>query len=148
MTKVFYGNFMFKWIEAVHIISVVCWMAGLLYLPRLYVYHSSNTLDQKVNSLFKIMERRLLFIICIPAMVSTVVSGLILASMLDMYGALWLHLKFIAIASLIFCTYLCYRHYINFKFDKNKRPDRYFRIFNEIVTIFMALAVIMAVVKP
>lgn len=141
---------LYLWIKALHIIAVIFWMAGLLYLPRLYVYHSQAIIDGEMDIALKIQERNLLRIIMNPAMIVALVLGLILISYrLDaMTGAFWLPLKLLMVFGLIgFHGFLAAQRK---KFECGERPksENFFRMINEIPSITAIFIVILAVVEP
>lgn len=140
---------MFLWLKAFHIIAMVAWFAGLFYLPRLFVYHAECN-DRVSDARFKVMERRLYYAITWPAGVVTSILGLILlflhASMYMQYG--WMHAKLGLVVLLWGYHLLCGKHVACFAENKNSKSTRYYRIFNEIPTLFLIAIVICVVVKP
>ena len=139
---------MYEWIKALHVIAVIAWMAGMLYLPRLFVYHCDSELGSKQSETFKVMERRLLKAIINPAMVVTWLAGLYLAWAGNWLSAGWLHGKL----ALVFAMsgvhgYLstCVK---NFAADRNTKSQKFYRIINEVPTILMIGIVVLVVVKP
>ncbi|MFI5033951.1 MAG: protoporphyrinogen oxidase HemJ [Reyranellales bacterium] len=142
---------MYLWLKALHIIAVISWMAGLLYLPRLFVYHAVATPGSEQSETFKVMERRLLRYIMTPAMIATWLFGLamIWAMGLDAVKvAGWLHAKLVLVLVLSAMQGLMSRWQRDFQHDRNRRPQKFFRIANEIPTLLMIAIVILAVVKP
>lgn len=141
---------MFEWFRALHIIAVIFWMAGLLYLPRLYVYHSKAVLGGELDETLKIQEKRLLKIIMTPAMLAALIFGIGL--LWYRHGALftsfWLPLK-LAFVFLLF-GYHGFLSAMRKKFEAGERPksEKYFRMINEIPPILAILIVILAVVEP
>ncbi len=140
----------FDWLRALHIISVISWMAGMLYLPRLFVYHVDAKIGSDMSETFKIMERRLLKIIINPAMVFSWVFG---AGMLyanwDAYKSMpWMHVKLLFVVLMTSLHHVYIKHVKLFAVDKNEKSARYFRILNEVPTIFMIIIVIMAIIEP
>ena len=138
------------WFKAIHVISVISWMAGLLYLPRLFVYHTQQTPGSEASETFKIMERRLLRAIMHPAMVASFMSGGILmwdfgADALTMG---WLHAKLACLAGLVVMHGLMAKWRMEFAEDRNRHSERYYRVMNEVPTVLMIAIVILAVVKP
>lgn len=130
-----------------HIIAVICWMAGLLYLPRLFVYHANATLDGEADMTFKVMEYKLYYYIMHPSMLSAYVSGISLITIqLPMNG--WLHGKLVCLLLLTICHIIMGRHLRDFSIGKNIHSSKYFRIFNEVPTALMIIIVILAVTKP
>jgi protoporphyrinogen IX oxidase len=141
---------MYEWIKAAHVISVIAWMAGMLYLPRLFVYHSVAEIGSDKSETFKVMERRLLRGIINPAMIATYIFGawMILGGWIDFPNAGWLHAKLFFVLLLTACHGVLAKHTRLFAEDKNTRPQRFFRIINEVPTVLMILIVILVVVKP
>ena len=142
---------MYLWIKALHIIAVISWMAGLLYLPRLFVYHAAATPGSEQSETFKTMERRLLQAIMTPAMIATWLFGLamIWAMGLDAFKtAGWLHVKLVLVLALSAMHGLMSRWQADFQHDRNRRSQKFFRVANEIPTLLMIVIVILATVKP
>ena len=142
---------MYLWLKALHIIAVISWMAGLLYLPRLFVYHAAATPGSDQSETFKTMERRLLKAIMTPAMIATWLFGLamIWAMGLDAFKAAgWLHTKLVLVLVLSAMHGLMSRWQRDFAADRNRHSQKFFRIANEIPTLLMIGIVILAVVKP
>ena len=140
----------YPWITALHIVSVIAWMAGLLYLPRLFVYHAETAPRSDKAETFKIMERRLLRAIMNPAMGATYVFGLALAvtpGVVD-WGSGWIWGKLLLVAALTVVHHLFARWRKDFAEDRNRRPARFYRLVNEIPTVLMIGIVILVVVKP
>ena len=139
---------MYEWLKVLHILSVISWMVGLLYLPRLMVYHADTDPESEISETFKVMERRLLRGIMTPAMVASWVFGLLLA----WYGNLWLEAWFIAKFLLVILLSaqhgFCVIWVKEFAVDKRKRKSRFFRFVNEVPTVFMILVVILVEVQP
>lgn len=136
-------------LKALHIISVVCWFAGLFYLPRLFVYHAQSE-DLISQSRFKVMERRLYYGIMMPSMVTTLFSGILLIA-LDFSIYLnqgWLHLKLLLVMGLIVYHYLCGVKLKKFSRSENEHTHVYFRWFNEIPVLFLCSVVTLVVFKP
>lgn len=138
------------WFRALHIIAVISWMAGLLYLPRLFVYHADTTAGSDRSETFKIMEHRLLRYIMHPAMIATWVFGVImLYGGWDLYMTQgWMHVKLLMVVLLTGSHHVMQKHVKRFAQDANTKTTKYFRIFNEVPTILMIIIVIMAVVQP
>lgn len=140
---------MYLWLKALHIIAVISWMAGLLYLPRLMIYHCAAEKGSVQSETFKTMERRLLKAIMTPAMIVAWVAGLWLAfGYVGFKGNLWLHVKFALVIALSAAHGLQARWVSDFAEDRNTRSHRYFRVWNEVPTLLMLGIVILAVVKP
>lgn len=138
------------WIKTLHILAVISWMAGLFYLPRLFVYHAENAGKGELVAVFKVMERRLLKAIMRPAGAVAVVTGLWLIWSGSWYGPVpaWLWLKLLFVLLLLGFHGMLEVHAGRFRDDREERPGRYFRIINEIPTLLLIGIVIMVVVKP
>jgi len=140
----------YPWTKSLHIISMVAWMAGLLYLPRLYVYHAMVPIGSNRSETFKIMERRLERGIMTPAMVATWGFGLLLAGTPGVVdwrmGWMWVKLAFVAALSTF--HFLLSRWRDAFGADRNKHSTKFFRIVNELPTLAMIAIVLLVVVKP
>jgi len=138
-----------KWLLALHIISMVCWFAGLFYLPRLFVYHASTT-DEISLIRFKTMEYRLYYYITTPAAILTTIFGICLIALnYDYYYTQnWMHLKLFLVA-ILWCYHIsCGYFAAKFKSGNNTKSERYFRIYNEAPTILLIAIIILVVVKP
>ena len=140
---------MIEWIKALHVISVIAWMAGMLYLPRLFVYHADAEKGSVQSETFKVMERRLLRGIINPAMIATFVFGLWMVSLgvVD-WSAGWPWVKAAFVLVLAAFHGVLARHFKAFASDRNDKPAKYFRVINEIPTVAMIVIVIMVIVKP
>ena len=136
--------------KSLHLIAVISWMAGLLYLPRIFVYHVENINDQNSTNIFKTMEKKLYFYIMIPAMILSWIFGLILISIIgfDVLSATWIQLKLIFVVLLTFYHFYLGKCLKNFAFEKNNKTSKFFRIINEIPTILLILIVFIVVFKP
>jgi len=139
---------MYLWLKALHIIAVISWMAGLLYLPRLFVYHAAAEPGSAQSETFKVMERRLLKAIMGPAMGVTWVLGIVLAIQGHWFVAGWLHAKIALVVAMSVMHGLFGRWASDFAADRNRRSQKFYRIANEIPTVLMILIVILVVVKP
>jgi putative membrane protein len=139
---------MYQWLLAFHIIAVIAWMAGMLYLPRLFVYHCAADPGSMQSETFKVMERRLLKAIINPAMIVTWVLGLWLAYRGDWFAAHWLHLKLALLLGMMGVHGILSKYVREFATDKRRKSAKFFRILNEVPTVLMILIVILAVVKP
>ena len=139
----------YLWIKALHIVAVISWMAGMLYLPRLYVYHADADAGSEMSETFKIMERRLLRFIINPAMIAAwLAGGALLAANTGLLSAGWMHVKLAALVLMqIFHAFLS-RWRKAFLKDQNVRDARFFRMVNEIPTVLMVLIVAMVIVRP
>lgn len=140
----------YNWIKAFHLIAVISWMAGMLYLPRLFVYHADAEKGSELSETLKIMERKLLRIIINPAMAITWILGLsmLLANTTLLTSGGWMHVKLTAVVLLsAFHGYLAKQRKV-FLRDENKKTSKFYRKINEIPTILMIAIVIMVIVKP
>ncbi len=137
----------YLWLKAIHIIAVISWMAGLLYLPRLFVYHADAEIGSELSETFKIMERRLLRAIMNPAMIISLIAGGVLLGYQD-FSEGWLHVKLASIAGLIVMHMMMGKWRKTFEVDQNTRSHKFFRYANEGPTVLMIIIVVMAVVKP
>jgi protoporphyrinogen IX oxidase len=136
------------WLKALHIIAFAAWMAGLWYLPRLLVYHVGAAPGSELSETLKIMERRLLRVITTPAMVVTLLVGLILASSGDWWQQGWIHAKLLLVAGLAAVHGLLARDIRGLAADRRQRTARYYRVLNEVPTVLFVVIVILAVVQP
>jgi protoporphyrinogen IX oxidase len=139
---------MYVWIKALHVIAVISWMAGMLYLPRLFVYHCEAEPGSKQSETFKVMERRLLKAIINPAMIVTWLAGLYLAWSGNWFYAGWLHGKLLLVLILSGLHGFFARCVKDFAADRNVRSQKFYRIINEVPTLLMIGIVILVVVKP
>jgi len=144
---------MYEWVKAFHVIAVIAWLAGMLYLPRLFVYHCTAENGSVQSETFKTMERRLLRFIINPAMIATWLLGLWLAwhgpdSSYGWFASGWLSAKLVLVVILSALHGLCARWVKDFAADRNRHSQRFYRLINEIPAILMAAIVILAVVKP
>ena len=144
---------MYEWIKAFHIIAVIAWMAGMLYLPRLFVYHCAAETGSVQSETFKVMERRLLRGIINPAMIATWVLGLWLAwlgpdSRYGWFASSWLWAKIILVLALSAVHGLLARWRKDFAQDRNRHSPRFYRIINEVPTLLMILIVFLVALKP
>jgi protoporphyrinogen IX oxidase len=138
----------YPWLKAAHVIAIIAWMAGMLYLPRLFVYHCEAEPGSKQSETFKVMERRLLTVIINPAMVASWVLGLWLAWDGGWYAASWLQAK-VALVLLLSALHGLFARWVRlFAADRNPHPQKFYRIINEVPTILLIGIVILAVVKP
>ena len=139
---------MYEWIKALHVIAVIAWMAGMLYLPRLFVYHCKAEAGSKQSETFKAMELRLLRAIINPAMIVTWLAGLYLAWAGHWYVAGWFHVKFLLVLLLSGVHGFLARAVRDFAADRNQRSQKFYRIINEVPTVLMIAIVVLVVVKP
>lgn len=138
------------WIKSAHIVSFVAWMAGLLYLPRLFVYHASVAPGSECSALFEVMERRLQNAIMTPAMVASLAFGGVLAAtpgVVEWHEG-WLWAKLVLVAGLVVHHALLWRWRRAFAADRNRHSPRFFRIVNELPTVALIAIVVLVVVKP
>ncbi len=138
----------YLWIKALHIIAVISWMAGLLYLPRLFIYHTDAPLGSVQSETFKVMEQRLIRLIMNPAMMITWVLGLYLSWSVYGFSGGWLHAKIALVIALTVTHVYFSRSAKAFGRDANRRPARHWRLMNEVPTVLMIVIVILVVVKP
>ena len=136
--------------KSLHLIAVISWMAGLLYLPRIFVYHVENLKDQNISLIFKTMERKLYFYIMMPAMLLTWVFGLILISSLgfEVFSAIWIKLKLLLVILLTLYHFYLSKFLRSFALDQNTKSSKFFRIINEVPTILLILIVFIVIFKP
>ncbi|HKU06317.1 MAG TPA: protoporphyrinogen oxidase HemJ [Bradyrhizobium sp.] len=139
---------MYEWIKALHVIAVISWMAGMLYLPRLFVYHCEAEPGSKQSETFKVMERRLLKAIINPAMIVTWLAGLYLAWSASWYKSPWFQAKFVLVLILSGVHGAFSRWVKDFAADRNTHSQKFYRIINEVPTVLMILIVILVIVKP
>ncbi|MCP4384422.1 MAG: protoporphyrinogen oxidase HemJ [Hyphomicrobiales bacterium] len=139
---------LYLWLKAVHVIAVIAWMAGMLYLPRLFVYHASAEPGSVQSETFKVMEHRLLTVIINPAMAVTWALGLWLAWDGAWFSSVWLHLKIALVIAMSGIHGMLSRWTRDFAEDRNERSQKFFRMVNEIPTVLMIGIVILVIVKP
>ena len=137
----------YAWIKALHVMAVIAWMAGLFYLPRLFVYHAKAETSAEMARTFKVMERRLYRVIMMPAMVLAWVFGLLLIGAIGLNHG-WLHAKLLLVVVMTAYHFMLGRHLRRFANDGNEKPERYFRLINEVPTLLMVAIVVLVVVKP
>ena len=142
------GDTFWLWIKALHVIAVISWMAGMLYLPRLFIYHLETEIGSEGSERFKVMEQRLLKVIINPAMMVTWLAGLYLAWTLSVWTDIWFLVKFVA----VFALSGLHGHFSKavkaFAADERLKDQRYWRLMNEGPTVLMIVIVIMVIVKP
>jgi putative membrane protein len=138
----------YLWVKALHIIAVIAWMAGMLYLPRLFIYHCAAEPGSVQSETFKVMERRLLRAIIDPAMGLAWVLGLALVVHLDAWSAPWMHAKFAAVIALSAMHGYFSRWRRDFDRDENRHSARFYRYMNEIPTVLMIAIVLLVVLQP
>ena len=136
--------------KSLHLIAVISWMVGLLYLPRIFVYHVENINDDNSKKIFKIMEKKLFFFIMMPAMILSWIFGLILIFIIgsDILSILWTQIKLLLIVLLTFYHFYLGQCLKNLAFEQNNKTSKFFRIINEIPTILLILIVFIVVFKP
>ena len=136
--------------KSLHLISVISWMAGLLYLPRIFVYHAENSDDRKISDVFKIMEKKLYFYIMTPAMILSWIFGLLLIHSIgfQQLGQTWMVLKIIFVIFLTLYHLYLGKTLKQFKFDQNTHSHKFYRLINEIPTILLILIVFVVIFKP
>ena len=139
---------MYAWVLSLHIISIISWMAGLLYLPRLFVYHVDAAPGSELSETLKTMERRLLRAIMTPAMIASWVFGIWLVVLTDVHSEIWFHIKFILIVLLSASHMAMAKWRREFASHQNRRSARFYRIANEVPTVLMIAIVILVIVKP
>ncbi len=138
----------YPWLKAFHIIAVIAWMAGMLYLPRLFVYHCEAAVGTPEYERFKLMERKLMRVIINPSMIAVWVLGLALAYTLNAWWETWFLLKLLLVLVLSGFHGMFSRWRRDFENGVNAKSQRFFRIVNEVPAVLMALIVILVVVKP
>ncbi len=139
---------MYEWIKALHVVAIISWMAGLLYLPRLFVYHVAATPGSEQSETFKVMERRLYRAIMTPAMVVSWLAGLYLIWAGGWILSGWMHGKLALVLGLSATHGMMGRWRRDFAEDRNARSSKFFRVWNEVPTLLMVVIVILVVVKP
>ena len=136
--------------KSLHLIAVVSWMAGLLYLPRIFVYHVENKNKKEVIDIFEVMEKRLFFYIMRPAMVFTWIFGLILIYLngIEIFSQLWMQLKIVLVILLSVYNDYIGKCFLSLKNNSNTRSSKFFRIINEIPTLMLIFIVFLVIFKP
>jgi putative membrane protein len=135
-------------VKILHIVSVISWMAGLLYLPRIFVYHCKVAVNSESDKLFQEMERKLLRYIMNPAMIATFIFGFYMAIQIGFEGSIWLHIKITLVLALAGFHGALSKWRKNFANNKNIHSEKFFRIANEVPTIIMILVVSLVILKP
>ncbi len=141
----------YPWAKALHVISLIAWMAGIFYLPRLFVYHCSLQRGSLESERFKVMERRLLKQIMLPAMIATWTFGILLVltpGVIDWKHDGWWHVKLLMVLLMTGFQGAAGKWRRMFLEDRNTKPERFYRIANEVPTVLMVIIVIMVIVKP
>jgi protoporphyrinogen IX oxidase len=144
----FHSENFYLWIKALHIIAVIMWMAGMLYLPRLFVYHCETAPGSAESERFKLMERKLLKVILNPAMIATWILGLTLVWLTRADQQHWFQAKFILVLAMSGIHGFYAATVRRFANDANTRPQRFYRMINEVPAVLIVAIVILAVVKP
>ena len=136
--------------KSLHLIAVVSWMAGLLYLPRIFVYHVENKDKKEATDIFEVMEKRLFFYIMRPAMILTWIFGLILIYLngIEIFSQLWMQLKIVLVILLSVYNDFLGKCLLSLKNNSNTRSAKFFRIFNEIPTVILIFTVFLVIFKP
>ena len=136
----------YQWVKIFHIMFVVAWMAGLLYLPRIFVYHSMDNTTKETSKIFKIMEKRLFYYIMYPSAILVWISGIYMAYVLGLYT--WLVIKFLFVILLTIYHVNLGRYLNNFAKDNNTNNSKFFRYINEIPFLIMFIILIFVIIKP
>tara|TARA_B100001113_G_scaffold322106_1_gene292376 strand:+ start:1855 stop:2283 length:429 start_codon:yes stop_codon:yes gene_type:complete len=139
------GN-VYQWVKIFHVMFVVAWMAGLLYLPRIFVYHSMDETTSETSNIFKLMEKRLFYFIMYPSALIVWITGIYMAHALGLYG--WLIIKFLFVIVLTIYHINLGRYLNDFANDKNKKKTRFFRMINEIPFLIMFFILVFVIIKP
>tara|TARA_B100001996_G_scaffold303744_1_gene244572 strand:+ start:210 stop:650 length:441 start_codon:yes stop_codon:yes gene_type:complete len=136
--------------KSIHLIAVISWMVGLLYLPRIFVYHSENLKDLNSSNIFKTMERKLYNYIMMPAMILSWIFGLLLISKLgfDVFNQLWMQVKLILVLILTIYHFYLGKCVSSFANDQNNNSSKFYRIINEVPTILLIIIVFIVIFKP
>ena len=135
--------------KSLHLIAVISWMAGLLYLPRIFVYHAENETNNDIKAVFKIMEHKLFFYIMTPAMLASWIFGILLIYVQSYETfSFWLAIKLILVLILTFYHFLLLKWLIDFKKDSNSHSGKFFRYMNEVPTILLIIIIFVVVFKP
>jgi len=139
---------LYGWLKALHVISIIAWMAGLLYLPRLYVYHCQVPADSDRSAMLKVMERRLLRAIMNPAMIASWGFGLWIAVEGGWFSSPWLHAKLLLVVLMTGAHMALAKWRKDFEADRNTKSEKFYRIANEVPTVLMILIVVLVILKP
>ena len=142
------GSAAYLWMKALHVVAIISWMAGMLYLPRLFVYHCGVAVGSDASETFKVMERKLLRYIINPAMVVSWVAGLWIAWEMSFLRDGWFHVKLVGVLLLSAVHGYLAKAVADFARDEGRRDHRFWRFVNEVPTLLMILIVVMVVVKP
>ena len=136
------------WIKALHVLAVIAWMAALLYLPRLYVYHAGAPAGSAMSETFKTMERRLLRGIANPSMIVVWATGIALYLVNEYWTEGWMHAKWLCVIALTLLHHVYARWRKTFADDRNRRPPGFYRVWNEVPVLFLIPLVVMVIVRP
>lgn len=143
---------LYHWLKTLHIIAVISWMAGMLYLPRLFVYHTQVAVGSEASELFKVMERKLMRLIINPAMIASWILGIWLAIEINAFdtqaNGAWLHGKMGLLVLMQIAHAMMSRYRKAFERDQNTKSEKFFRIFNELPAVLMVGIVFIVVIKP
>ena len=138
----------YNWVKAFHLLAVIAWMAGLFYLPRLFVYHADAEVGSDKSETFKVMERRLYTAIMTPAMIAVWLAGLALATSAHLWTAHWLMAKLVFVIAMTGLHVWLGRRLRDFAEDRNTTPARVYRMINELPTLLLIVIVVLVIVKP
>ena len=135
--------------KSLHLIAVISWMAGLLYLPRIFVYHS-ETDDTSQKTVFKTMERKLYNYIMMPAMILSWLFGILLIHSLgfSVFGELWMQIKIVSVVIMTYYHFTLGKYLNDFAIDNNQKTSKFFRIYNEIPTVILIVVIFVVIFKP
>jgi len=136
--------------KSLHLIAVVSWMAGLLYLPRIFVYHVENNKKKEATDIFEVMEKKLFYYIMCPAMIFTWIFGLVLIYLngIEIFSQLWMQIKIVLVIILSAYNYYLGKCLISLKNNSNTRSSKFFRIINEVPTIMLIFIIFIVIFKP
>ena len=136
--------------KSLHLIAVISWMAGLLYLPRIFVYHSQNNAQPIISEVFKVMEKKLFYYIMRPAMIFTWIFGLVLIYLngIEIFSQLWMQIKIVLVILLSAYNDYLGKCLVSLKDNSNTRSSKFFRIINEVPTIMLIFIVFLVIFKP
>ena len=138
----------YPWLKAIHVVAVIAWMAGIFYLPRLFVYHANSTIGSEKSETFKVMEQRLLAAIMTPAMIATWLLGLSLVAIGQLWNERWLMAKVVIVLAMTAFHFWLAARARGFLHDQNQLSSRTYRIANELPTLLVIAIVILVIVKP
>jgi putative membrane protein len=138
----------YLWFKSLHVMSIIAWMAGLFYLPRLFIYHTMKEAGSDASETFKVMERKLLKIIMTPAMVSSWLFGLLVAWQASLFTDGWFHVKLLLVIGMTVFHFMLDKWRKDFEADQNQKSEKFYRIANEVPTLLMIIIVILVIVKP